>query len=342
MSVFRPPTTAALVVAAVLCSLLAPLQAAIAAGPTVDSVTGSLDDSWASDEVSLLQAELILKATSAKAATEPEFFDEDHVCPATSGDCGACSDAEGRGAGFAPARPETFGEPALLSPVPRAAAEGKTAPSKVFRYILDALVVMIVLDGVRRWRQKAEVEPVADDERDFAALLEAILAGDATSCEALIQAAPSVDGADLWGCTLLHAAARSGLAPVVKTLLQRGAGVDQTDVWDETPLHLAARAGHGEVCDLLLACGATIDAVNAQEWTPLAAAAEAGWQGVCDMLLSRGAGVAGLSHADLPPMLAGVMAKQVVEEDGAAWDQSPDSPDYYAAEEEVEPTWMNQ
>jgi len=199
----------------------------------------------------------------------------------------------------------------------------ESPPRSALAGVLEVLIVLIVLDGFRRWQsaqkeekkvgQKtiSETAKESNDSSGWEALMQAALAGDAVKADKALRGVPfaKLSHADVWGCTALHAAAKGGCTEVVQMLLQRGATVHDRDAWDETPLHLAARAGKAGACETLVAFGADIDALNAQDWTPLVVAADAGHKMLCSMLLARGAGVAGLPHADLPFLLHGLLGR---------------------------------
>jgi len=264
------------------------------------------------DSLSLLQTELE-KARGAQKVSTSKARDEDllgePICRQLAGGGGeACDQAPNQPQKAAVASEAADPRPAEQAP---GAAPAKTAGASVLAYILDALIVGLVLDGLRRWRLRASAANA--EPKGWDGLMRAALAGDAARCDALLAKATSIAGSDLWGCTVLHAASKGGSVPVVKKLLEKGALVDEPDSWDETPLHLAARAGHAGVCELLLAHGAPADAANAQDFTPLVVAAEAEREEVCKLLMSRGAGVAGLERSALPRLLV-LLLEQIEEQ----------------------------
>lgn len=174
-------------------------------------------------------------------------------------------------------------------------------PSFVLRSFLKLLIFLLFLDGLKRWFQEgtsfsqpkeSPADLTGDDGKAAAAAFtRAALLGDAGEGEALLENVVSVDEADVWGSSILHAAAKGGSARLVSLLLQRGAKVDQLDAWDETPLHLAARAGFTEACELLLDAGAVLESRNMQDRAALEIAATEGKEAVCALLLARGASV---------------------------------------------------
>jgi len=147
----------------------------------------------------------------------------------------------------------------------------------------------------------------------FAALEEAVRAGDETRClELLKQGGPrAVRQEDPYGCTALHVAAHCGSVTMTKLLLSNGAKVDAREAWDETALHIAARSGSTEVCALLLAHGADINAANASDWTPLLVAGLAEKEAVCELLLEQGAGAGGVADSEVPQLVNAVIVRRI-------------------------------
>ncbi|CAK0868090.1 unnamed protein product [Prorocentrum cordatum] len=204
-------------------------------------------------------------------------------------------------------------EPADASASPAAvsadAPEAAKGHVRLFRYALDALTVLLLLDGCRRWRNHGQ--PKADGSEDapprgseaFQRLVRAAAAGDEATARELLRGGASASEADLWGCTALHAAAKGGARGLAAQLLDLGADLHAADAWDDTPLHTAARAGRAGVCGLLVERGARLDAANAQSWTPLVVAGHAEHRDVCLLLLGMGAGVGGLPRKELPALL---------------------------------------
>lgn len=315
-------------VASVVCGML------LAAG----------DDSSIGDEMSLLQADVVVKAQQraatpvAKASAAVPRAGEaaaasDSFCEV--GPVSGAGDAAAQGAEV-PAEAEA-GDVAVATATLQSVATLDVAsapalgvagplpaqPRSAFAGILEVLIVLIVLDGCRRWQalqkeEKSKGPKIAGDTTNrsnescgWEDLMQAALEGDALRTAKALRKVPytKLSHADVWGCTALHAAAKGGSGEAVQMLLERGATADDRDAWDETPLHLAARAGQAAACEALLAFGADADALNAQDWTPLVVAADAGHKQLCSMLLARGAGVAGLSQADLPFLLRGLLSR---------------------------------
>jgi len=200
------------------------------------------------------------------------------------------------------------------------------------RLTLQALVVLILIDGIRRCGhdaadapvcrgQSRDLDPVRQEDKNLKQhgqdFFRAALDGDFDRCEALLSderiAAAIVSAEDVWGCTALHiAASREGAKSfgLTSALLQKGAKVDARDTVDETPLLSAARTGNVEVCNLLLAYGAGIDSTNMQEQSALFIAALEGQQETCKFLLKRGAAAPTLSRDELPILLQDLLAEE--------------------------------
>lgn len=180
--------------------------------------------------------------------------------------------------------------------------------TSVLNWCLDILVFVVIVDGLRRWRYKDQSGSNETSVVDgWQKLMQAALAGDTVRFESLLIGGIDVTRTDSWGCTLVHAAAKGGSTQILSQLLKHGGKVDDIDAWDETPLHLAARAGHTDVCELLIVNGASINVPNAENWTPLLVAAHDGRKTTCKVLLNRGANAGGLSNSELPPMLTGLL-----------------------------------
>lgn len=282
-------------------------------------------DEWESDDVSLLQGEVVktqrakeAASAGAKAAAQPE---QQSFCA---------------GAEKAPLATEIGAD--LVDEVLTKAADPKVnagedaGASFMLRSCLLAMTFLLFVDGARRWHQEQQQEPndqtkaptkkkkttdVSVDGRHQ--LIEAALAGDAELARALIAAGAPTDGADVWGSTLLHAAAKGGSAKLVSKLLQLGANVDEADICEDTPLHSAARAGQADACEVLIAFGADVNAVNAQGSTPLVLAVSGGYEAARDLLLARGAAAGDASPA------AGKELKELLRECGGEEDPDADS-----------------
>jgi len=275
------------------------------------------------DEFDLLQAEVVVKsAAAAKGRLQEEGDDSD-----ASREQWVCPPKEEAAAEVLSEEPASPQAEAPEVPSQLSSSQDKSLTSSLLGQMLSVLSLVLVLDGARRWQQQGNPAGKGHKKVDNVAsagasggweeLMKASLAGDRQRCEALLPTgAGDMARTDIWGCTLLHAAAKGGSVPVVRQFLERGAEVNRIEAWDETPLHLAAHAGRTEVCELLLEYGASIDAPNAQDSTPLVVAAEQGHEATCRMLLAKGAGAGGLDDSRLPTLLATLIAEQVLTEGG--------------------------
>lgn len=304
---------------AATCGLLA--RAALAVGVDHAAAELELEDAPdADDEVFMLQERVLERRRSGAApSAEQKKAKAPSVCedgPAEMRE-NAFADLDGV-VDMAQLMPEapiaTAGtEPADVSALPTVDSEYAPDTAKAefqpFRYIMDALTVLLLLDGCRRWRNRGQREADGSEESPpcgseaFQQLVRAAAAGDEAQARELLGRGAVASEVDLWGCTALHAGARGGMCGLSAELLDLGAELDAADAWDDTPLHMASRAGHAKVCELLVARGAALDAANAQAWTPLVVAGHAEHRAVCLLLLGLGAGVGGLPSEELPPLL---------------------------------------
>mmetsp|Transcript_42601 Transcript_42601/g.66439 ORF Transcript_42601/g.66439 Transcript_42601/m.66439 type:complete len:303 (-) Transcript_42601:160-1068(-) len=193
-----------------------------------------------------------------------------------------------------------------------------------FKAVLELMIVILFVDGLRRWRIQRNETPrqkkVADTsmeddavDRAWEELLKSALAGDETSFKKIDLEKSHVKRDDMWGCTALHFAATGGSTEIATDLLQLGAEVNAVDACDETALHFAARAGHVSMCDLLLNKGASVNPLNEQDMTPLVVAGHAREEATCRFLVDHGANAGGMADEDLPLMVVGQVMRKVLE-----------------------------
>ncbi|KAJ0405161.1 hypothetical protein P43SY_001366 [Pythium insidiosum] len=131
-------------------------------------------------------------------------------------------------------------------------------------------------------------EPPPDDD-DAPVLHRAAASADAAIVRVLLELGANAHATDLRGRTPLHWAAREGNAGVVRLLVERGLAVDARDGGRQTPLYAAAEAGHVEVMRELVDLGADVDARALNDSAPLHAAAICGRLNAVTFLLSAGA-----------------------------------------------------
>lgn len=108
---------------------------------------------------------------------------------------------------------------------------------------------------------------------------------------------------DGYGQTLIHLAAESGHAQIVKLLLQWGADCNAQNGCGGRPLLDAAYWGHEAVVEILLAHGADInDQSDEEESTALLGAASRGHKETVEILLANGAEVNVLDNWTQSPL----------------------------------------
>jgi len=269
------------------------------------------------DEVSLLQAAVETKSRSAKIAAPDDTSADDYSYAADV----KCTSDEG----VAP----SLTTPTQLAPADTEATPADPPGAGSLRLVLQTMIVLIVLDGIRRTlqlRQEKASKPRTtrsskpqQTPQDEAALESAWVdvvnaartADEESFNKALTKQVPLMH-VDAWGCTALHFAAVGGSTAIATELLKRGLQVDALDAGDETALHLAARAGHASMCELFIGAGANIDTVSKEGLTPLAAAGFANQDETCRLLTKSGAGVGGLSDAELPTVIVKLVVEQVM------------------------------
>lgn len=277
------------------------------------------------DEVHLLQERVVEKRRSMKPTDVEAAVEQMAKAPSVCQDAPAIMDEK------APAERDTYVDMAQLmedesvaapkaKPIGLQASTSENADSEgitdtvktytqIFRYAMDMLIVLVLLDGCRRWRAGSQNAAEHSEEtpqggtKEFQQLMRAVAVGDEAKARELLGQGASASEVDFWGCSALHAAAKGGMCGLATELLDLGAELDAADAWDDTPLHMASRAGHTEVCELLITRGASVDMVNAQSRTPLVVAGHAEHGAVCHLLLGKGANVGGLPEKELPPLL---------------------------------------
>lgn len=206
-------------------------------------------------------------------------------------------------------------------------------PAFYFAVCLDILIVLIVANGVKRYRngdhlvakqtRPSVINKKIVDASSVGALHAAVRGCDLAACAELLgkSSTPSarrlLAEQDFWGCAALHLACAEGSGnsvPLATLLLDRGAKVNAVDTWDQTPLHFAARAGSAEMCKLLICRGAAIDAADSDERTPLHIAALAGKEGACEVLLDHGATLQPMDDTDVPPLLSVLLVQRALQQ----------------------------
>lgn len=292
---------------------LAALGAVVAEGewnPELDETLNS------DDQVHLLQEKVAQRSKDVKAKLGSTDLAVPHDAPEQKA-AGVCESAGGvcESLADAPADEEPLAaglqlKAAALAPEAETQEDMQTY-ALIFRACLVALIVLILVDGCRRW-QRGEACP--DSAESFKELMRAAMAGDEARARQMLKKGASPSAVDFWGCTALHAGAKGGMQGLCSELLSRGAEVNAADSWKDTPLHMAARAGHADVCKMLLAKGAHVDAVNAESFTPLVVAGHAEREDACLLLMSKGASMGKLSKEDAPLLLKELSQAKAVPE----------------------------
>ena len=112
----------------------------------------------------------------------------------------------------------------------------------------------------------------------------------------------TLSGADTWGYTPLHRAARHGQKESVELLIANGAEVNAGDRWGWTPLFDAAHYGHKELVELLIDSGADVNAKDRRGDTPLHRAVRNGYKERIELLIAKGADVNAKNNAGQTPI----------------------------------------
>jgi len=112
-----------------------------------------------------------------------------------------------------------------------------------------------------------------------------------------------LDTRDNYSNTLLHEAARNGLANVCQVLIEKKIELNGKGEYGFTPLHLAIKNGHLEVIRKLIPSGANVNAEDNKGLTPLHKVASYGYLEVAKLLLVHSADV-NAKNAQTPPYLA--------------------------------------
>lgn len=130
-------------------------------------------------------------------------------------------------------------------------------------------------------------------------LFEAVISGNLSEVERLVNSGADVNGKDSNGLTPLHFAVQSKSETTVKILLEKSADPTQTSNKGNSPLHTAASMGQAEIARDLLkfvkkhSVSNIYDFINGQtkngKMTPLHVAVKAGFVNMVKVLLKNGA-----------------------------------------------------
>jgi ankyrin repeat protein len=146
-------------------------------------------------------------------------------------------------------------------------------------------------------QQVANSNPNRSPYRSTSPLFEAVAAKDPQRVEQLLKAGENpneyIQDGEYGAYTVMHTAARLGLADVIKILAKNGGEVNVQAVVHHkaTPLHWAARANHIEAVTALIELGADVNAIASPEKdpsTPLRVALDRGFHDVAVVIRAYG------------------------------------------------------
>jgi ankyrin repeat protein len=115
-------------------------------------------------------------------------------------------------------------------------------------------------------------------------LLAAIISGDLTGAQALLNAGANVNASDSHGNTALIWASMDGYEEIVRMLLKAGANVNASNSYGNTALPWASISGKKEIVRMLLKAGANVNASDSQGYTALMMARGMGKQAIVQMI----------------------------------------------------------
>lgn len=165
------------------------------------------------------------------------------------------------------------------------------------------LVMLFLVGGVGVIWYSAEVISTEQRPASWSPLHAAAWAGDLERASGMLQVRPAdVHLTDRAGVTLLHAAARSGNARLVRLLLDRGADLGAADGAGLTSLHYAAQFGHADAARTLLEHGADPNQPDHRGRRALHWAAIVNDAGVTSLLLEYKADIAAQDQEGLTPV----------------------------------------
>ncbi|GFY98412.1 ankyrin repeat family protein [Actinidia rufa] len=136
--------------------------------------------------------------------------------------------------------------------------------------------------------------------------------GHAEVVKMLSAADPSVSGinsTDEEGWAPLHSASSSGKVEIVDILLSGGADVNLKNDGGRTALHYAASKGWLKIAEILISHGANINLKDKIGCTPLHRAASTGNSELCEFLIEEGAEVDALDKTGQTPLMSAVICQ---------------------------------
>jgi ankyrin repeat protein len=140
-------------------------------------------------------------------------------------------------------------------------------------------------------------------------LYEAVVRGNRSAAELLIEAGANIDAHGVNGYTALHAAALHGFTILSELLLDKGADINARNFHAETPLYLAASGGFASTVELLIKRGADVEKGSIEGMTPLGIAVQRRNTQVVKILIKAGANPNTPSREGESPLLLAVKNK---------------------------------
>jgi ankyrin repeat protein len=122
-----------------------------------------------------------------------------------------------------------------------------------------------------------------------AKLQQAVNAGDATECQALVAIGADVNQVDDAGWSLMMRASYLGKLRICEILLAAGASDGYTSALGDTALLLASEEENFDVCRMLIRAGDHLDKLDAFGQTALMKLASKGSTDLCELLINAGA-----------------------------------------------------
>ena len=140
----------------------------------------------------------------------------------------------------------------------------------------------------------AGIRDAGGSEDKFASFLTGAVSSSQLDVVAILLDQRQVDLDAAWDVlvrgTVLHTAARRGMARMVAVLIEFGAQLEAREQWERwTPLHFASHNGHRETVEVLIENGAQLEAQDQEGCTPLHSASHNGHQEIVEVLLGKGA-----------------------------------------------------
>jgi ankyrin repeat protein len=167
------------------------------------------------------------------------------------------------------------------------------APSRAMSESPETLITAIVAGDLSRVEKLLEegASPNSRSEAGIPALAVAVGQKNAAIVKALLSKGAGPDARDGHGITPLMAAAYLGYTEMIPVLIEAKADLEARSPKGETALMFAAEGGRYEAARLLLDAGSEVDALGEQKASALMYAAQHGADDVVALLVERGADV---------------------------------------------------